>query len=122
MAMQAKTNDTTVARGREAEARATAYLENRGLRLVDRNFRVRGGEIDLIMRHGATLVFVEVRQRSRGDFGGAAASITWQKRRRLVLAASHYLARRGDCPCRFDCLLIDDGQYTWLPDAFRADD
>ncbi|MDD2885104.1 MAG: YraN family protein [Dechloromonas sp.] len=120
--MQAKTNNTTVARGREAEARAAAYLENCGLQLVDRNFRIRGGEIDLIMRHGTTLVFVEVRQRSRSDYGGAGASITAGKRRRLILAARHYLARRGDCACRFDCLLIDGKAFTWLRDAFRADD
>lgn len=119
--MQAKTNDTTVARGREAETRAAAYLENQGLRLIDRNFRVRGGEIDLIMRDGRTLVFVEVRQRSRTDYGGAGASITVHKQRRIILAARHYLARRGDCECRFDCLLIDDGRIEWLRHAFSVD-
>lgn len=119
--MQAKTNDTTVARGREAETRAAAHLEKCGLRLVDRNFRVRGGEIDLIMRDGRTLVFVEVRQRSRGDFGGAGASITAAKQRRIVLAARHWLARHGDCACRFDCLLIDGECLEWLRDAFAGD-
>ena len=119
--MQAKTNNTTVALGREAETRAAAYLENCGLRLVDRNFRVRGGEIDLIMQDGRTLVFVEVRQRSRSQFGGAADSITAGKRRRIILAARHYLARRGDCACRFDCILIDVGQLEWLKDAFAVD-
>ena len=119
--MQAKNNNTTVALGREAETRAAAYLENCGLRLVDRNFRVRGGEIDLIMKDGRTLVFVEVRQRSRSDYGGAGASITAAKRRRIILAARHYLARRGDCDCRFDCILIDAGQLEWLKHAFAAD-
>ncbi len=119
--MQTKTNNTTVAVGREAETRAASYLENCGLRLVDRNFHVRGGEIDLIMRDGATLVFVEVRQRSRSNYGGAGDSITASKRRRIILAARHYLLKRSDCACRFDCILIDDGQLEWLKDAFSAD-
>jgi len=122
MGMQAKDNDTTTARGREGEERAAAHLEGHGLSVVERNFRVRGGEIDLICRDGRTLVFVEVRARGRGDFGGAAASITPAKRRRIVLAARHYLARHGDCPCRFDCVLIDAGQLEWVRDAFAADD
>ena len=71
----AKADDTTTARGREAEGRAAAYLASCGLREISRNFRVRGGEIDLIFLDGKVLVFVEVRQRSRSDFGGAAASI-----------------------------------------------
>jgi putative endonuclease len=122
MGMQAKGNDTTTTRGREAEERAAAHLEGRGLRVVERNFRAHGGEIDLICRDGRTLVFVEVRARSGGDFGGAAASITAAKRRRIVLAARHYLARHGECPCRFDCVLIDAGQLEWIHDAFAADD
>ena len=120
--MRAKANDTTTARGREAETQAADYLEKRGLRVVDRNFRVRGGEIDLIARDGATLVFVEVRQRSRSDYGGAAASITAAKRRRLVLAARHWLARHGDAACRFDCVLIDGDRLEWLRDAFSDGD
>ena len=120
--MLAKTHDTTTTRGREAETLAASHLARHGLRLVARNFRIRGGEIDLICRDGKTLVFVEVRLRSRGDFGGAAASITAAKRRRLILAARHYLAGRADCDCRFDCVLIDGGQLEWLRDAFAADD
>lgn len=120
--MQAKSNDTTSARGREAEERAAHYLDACGLRLVGRNFRVRGGEIDLIARDGASLVFVEVRLRSRSDFGGAGASITAAKRRRLILAARHYLARHGEQPCRFDCVLIDGERLEWIRNAFTADD
>jgi len=119
--MQAKNNDTTTRRGHEAETRAAAYLEARGLRLLERNFRVRGGEIDLICRDGKTLVFVEVRLRSRGDFGGAAASITTSKQRRIILAARHYLAGRADCDCRFDCVLLDGERLEWIRDAFSAD-
>ena len=125
MAARSKPNHTTVERGREAEERAAAYLENCGLRVVDRNFRIRGGEIDLICRDGPTLVFVEVRLRSRSDFGGAAESITWHKRRRLILAARHYLLRRPGVACRFDCVLLSgmsSGAIEWLPNAFSADD
>lgn len=120
--MQAKTNNTTTLRGREAESRAAAYLENCGLRIVDRNFRVRGGEIDLICLDGRVLVFVEVRQRQRGDFGGAAASITAYKRRRIVLAAQHYLLGKPPRDCRFDCVLIEGERLEWLKNAFAADD
>jgi putative endonuclease len=120
--MQAKTNDTTTTRGREAEERAARYLESCGMRVVERNFRIRGGEIDLICRDGRTLVFVEVRLRSCGDFGGAAASITAGKRRRIVLAARHYLAGKADCDCRFDCVLIDGERLEWIANAFAADD
>jgi putative endonuclease len=123
--MQAKTNDTTTQRGREAESLAASMLEKRGLRVIERNFRVRGGEIDLICRDGKVLVFVEVRQRSRGDFGGAAASITTAKQRRIVLAARHYLAGRPPCDCRFDCVLLDGpagDRLEWIRDAFAAGD
>jgi putative endonuclease len=120
--MQTKTHDTTTTRGREAESLAARYLEDKGLRLVERNFRVRGGEIDLICRDGKTLVFVEVRLRSRSDFGGAGASITASKRRRIILAARHYLAGKPDCDCRFDCVLSDGGQLEWIRHAFAADD
>ena len=117
----AKADDTTTTRGREAEGRAAAYLASCGLREISRNFRVRGGEIDLIFRDGKVLVFVEVRQRSRSDFGGAAASITTGKQRRIILAAQHYLAGQPECDCRFDCVLIEGERLEWLKDAFTAD-
>ena len=119
---QAKDQDTTVARGREGEARAARYLECRGQRVLERNFRVRGGEIDLVCKDGKTLVFVEVRWRTNRNFGGAAASITTGKQRRIILAARHYLARHGDCDCRFDCILIEGDRIEWIRDAFTADD
>ena len=120
--MRTKDDDTTTARGREAEDRAARHLERQGLRVVARNFRVRGGEIDLICRDGKGLVFVEVRQRSRSDFGGAAASITARKRQRLILAAQHYLLKHPDTDCRFDCVLMDGDRLEWLRNAFSADD
>jgi putative endonuclease len=102
---------------------AADYLAARGLRLIERNFRVRGGEIDLICRDGTTVVFIEVRQRTRSDFGGAAASITAAKRGRLILAARHWLQRHGEAPCRFDAVLIDrePARIEWLQGAFSAD-
>ncbi len=115
-----QTRQTTGAAG---EAAAAAYLERQGLTVLERNFRVRGGEIDLICRAGAVTVFVEVRLRGRSSYGGAAASITAAKQSRLILAARHWLARhdRHDAPCRFDCVLIDDGHLEWVRDAFTAD-
>jgi len=113
---------STQVQGAAAEAQAAEFLAKQGLRLIERNFRVRGGEIDLICRDGATVVFVEVRLRRRADFGGAAASITSVKRSRLIMAARHWLARHGhECACRFDCVLMDGDHIEWLRDAFSAD-
>jgi len=94
--------------GIDAEALAGRFLEAQGLTIVALNYRVRRGEIDLIARDGATLVFVEVRLRSSARFGGAAESITAAKRARLVAAAQVYLlAQRDDPACRFDAILLD---------------
>ena len=110
-------------RGRQAEALAAAFLEARGLRVIARNWRCRLGEIDLIARERGTLVFVEVRSRASRSHGGAAESITAQKRRRLLAAAHLYLRESGlDTPCRFDALLLEaDGHLEWLRDAIAAD-
>ena len=115
-------HDTTSARGRRAEERAAQHLEAHGLRVVGRNFRCRGGEIDLVCRDGKVLVFVEVRHRRSRDFGGAAASITPAKQRRIVLAARHYLAneRKSNASCRIDCVLIDGGNIDWIRNALDA--
>jgi putative endonuclease len=108
--------------GKLAEARAEAFLKRRGLSLESRNFRCRFGEIDLIMRdRDGTLVFVEVRSRSRGDFGSAAESITPAKQRRIILAAKHYIYGLAIEPtCRFDVVAMDRGQTEpiWIRDAF----
>jgi putative endonuclease len=109
---------TAQVRGQEAERRAAEFLVRRGLRVIERNYRIRGGELDLVCRDGRTIVFVEVRARSRSDFGGAGESITAAKRRRLVLAAQSWLLCHGEQPCRFDCVLIDAGKLVWLRDAF----
>lgn len=116
---------TTKAEGDAAEDRALAYLQGRGLRLVARNYRTPGrggGEIDLVMREAdGTLVFVEVRKRSRAGFGGAAASVGHAKQQRIVFAARHFLLRRGPPPpCRFDVISIEGGGIQWMRAAFDA--
>lgn len=108
-------------RGDDAEQRAAAYLQRAGLQLVERNYRCRFGEIDLIAREGTTLVFVEVRMRTSERFGGAAASITATKQAKLLRTARHYLAGLARAPqCRFDALLVNgnDGSIEWLKNAF----
>lgn len=109
-------------KGADKERLARAYLEARGLRLVMSNYRCRRGEIDLIMREAATLVFVEVRFRASERFGGAAASVDLAKQRRLRAAASHFLqGYAGTLPCRFDVLAIGAGdRIDWIRDAFGA--
>ena len=117
---------TTKSVGDAGEARALAHLERQGLTLVQRNYRVaagphaRGAEVDLILRErDGTLVFVEVRARSSAGFGGAAASVTASKQRRIVFAAQHYLhGLRSTPPCRFDVVAIEGASVEWLRAAF----
>jgi len=110
--------------GAAAEQFAAEFLMRQGLTLLTRNYRCRFGEIDLIMRDGDTLVFVEVRLRRNFRFGGAAASIDPRKQRRLILTAQGYLARLPKIPpCRFDAILLDNAQGhapEWLKNAFEA--
>ena len=106
--------------GQRAEDRAQAQLIAHGLQPVARNYRCRAGEIDLIMRDGDCLVFVEVRFRRSSGFGGALSSVDARKRRRLTLAAEHYLVHHGwRGPCRFDVVAFDGHSgKTWVRDAF----
>ena len=114
---------TRIGQGRQAEQQACNFLQAQGLRLVEKNYRCRHGEIDLIMHDGEGLVFVEVRYRHSGSFGGALASIDVRKRRKLISTALHYLqARRQRCAARFDVIAIDaNSQIDWVPNAFDAD-
>ncbi|MEG1052897.1 MAG: YraN family protein [Janthinobacterium sp.] len=101
--------------GRQAEDDALAYLLLQGLVLLQRNYLCKGGELDLIMRDGASVVFVEVRLRSSTTYGGALASITPAKQRRMVVAAQTWLLTQKTLPpCRFDALAIDGGRIRWL--------
>ena len=114
--------------GRNAESYARKYLERRGLKFLEANYRCRPGEIDLIMRDSSTVVFVEVRYRRNQNYGGALESIDHRKQRKLRAAAEHYLQRRRigtGSPCRFDVVLItgavndaaDRAQVDWISNA-----
>lgn len=111
-------------KGFEAEDSAAAWCRERGWRVLQRNFRVKGGEIDLICLDGAVLVFVEVRKRQDNRYGGAAASITRAKQRKLILAAQLYLQQNpamARMPARFDVITLgraDD--INWIKSAFTA--
>jgi putative endonuclease len=106
--------------GARAEERCAELLRQAGLLLVERNWRCRLGEIDLIAEDRGVLVFAEVRMRRAFAFGGAGESVTAAKRARLVAAAGLYLSRRGEMQCRFDVFLVDGpaGDIKWIRDAF----
>jgi len=112
--------------GEAFEQQAADWLSQRGLSLLARNFHCRFGELDLVMLEDQTLVFVEVRQRSHSQFGGAAASVTASKQRKLIHAANWFLGQHPEHQsrnCRFDVLAFEpiDTQCgpMWYKDAFR---
>jgi len=113
---------TTLQAGEAAESLACRYLEQQGLVLVERNYRCRTGEVDLIMRDGDCLVFVEVRSRHNSRYGTPAETITRTKQRRLCRAAAHYLlTHRCNTPCRFDVIaILQQQKLEWIRDAFQA--
>ncbi len=107
-----------------AEQIAARHLESLGLVIVARNLRCRCGELDLIAMDGDVLVIAEVRQRASAQFGGAAASIGWVKRRRILCATQYFLKRRPEwhkLRIRFDAILLDDcNTIEWIRHAFDA--
>jgi putative endonuclease len=119
-------HQSTRARGRAAEARAAVYLRHQGLEVLACNVRCRVGELDLVCRDGATLVIVEVRQRTRQDFGGAVGSVTRHKQRRVVRATAYCWQRNRTWrthALRFDVVALQTQGGTesieWIKDAFR---
>lgn len=116
------------AQGSAAESRAAAYLQIQGLIVIARNLRCRAGELDLVCLDGEVLVIVEVRQRTRLDFGGALASVTARKQRRIVRATQYHWQRRPGWRrrvLRFDVIGVQGGtdtvqELTWIKDAFRV--
>jgi putative endonuclease len=120
------TNDPRQALGISGEDLACAELQRRGYAIVERRYRTRLGEIDIIAKDGLTIVFVEVKARMTQDFGGAAAAMTGWKQRRISRMAADYLARQRlhDCPCRFDVVAIDfdesEPRVIVYPNAFNA--
>jgi putative endonuclease len=115
-------------RGAAAEVFAADYLQTQGLKLVARNLRCKAGEIDIVCLDHEVLVIVEVRQRDRSDFGGALASVTRRKQRKLIRATQFHWQRRPEWRARmlrFDVIALQarpDGghELTWIQDAFRA--
>lgn len=117
-------NKDHLEKGQEAEALAAEFLKNQGLRLIERNFRCKLGEIDLIMKDQSTLVFVEVRLRSNRFFTQAAESVNWQKQRKLINTAQFYLQQHklvDSAICRFDVIAIENNAINpsnWIKNAF----
>ncbi len=117
---------TTGDRGQAAETLACDYLQARGMALVERNYRSRFGEIDLIMHDRDCLIFVEVRYRRQARYGSGAESVDARKQARIVACARHYLLshpRAAQQPCRFDVVAIGGGAnpaIEWIADAFPA--
>lgn len=103
------------------EDRAAAFLEQRGLSVIRRNFRCRTGEIDLIAKDGAYLVFVEVKYRHTEQSGRAAAAVNRKKQRMISRTAQFYLLRYGygqEADCRFDVVAFDGKKIHWIKNAF----
>jgi putative endonuclease len=116
---------TTKQVGDAAEDLALRHLLRAGLRLVQRNYRTPGrggGEIDLIMQEpDGTTAFIEVRKRASNSHGGAAASVSVTKQRRIIFAARCYLMRLAtQPPCRFDVVTVETGEVAWIRGAFEA--
>lgn len=109
--------------GRAAEENACRFLRSRGYEIVARNWRTVRGEIDVVARDGSTLVFVEVKSRSRSDFGGPEAAVHPAKQRRLIAAARDFLSRTGcRLPVRFDVVAFLEGEPRLYRDAFQVDE
>ena len=109
--------------GAAMEEAAARHLQAAGLRIAQRNYRCRRGEIDLIAWDGGTLVFVEVRFRRNDQFGSASSTVDRRKQDKLLATAENYLQRHKlDCPCRFDVVAIEGGpdNIQWIPHAFEA--
>jgi putative endonuclease len=107
--------------GQEQEQKACDYLEQQDLKVIEKNYQCKVGEIDLIMRDKDNiLVFVEVRFRKQNSYGGGLESVTRSKQRRIIRTAQYYLlTKKEDCPCRFDVIAIEPEQkFHWIKDAF----
>ncbi len=112
------------ARGDSAEIDACSFLEKRGLRLLDKNYRSFYGEIDLIMLDGDEIVFVEVRMRKEKGFGDGVESVSKTKQRKIIKTGLLYLQKKGwldKRDCRFDVVGVDENnQFEWVENAFGA--
>lgn len=117
--------DARQAFGRAGEALAVAALEARGYRILERRYRLRTGEVDIVARDGETIVFIEVKARHDRNFGDPSEAVTAQKQQRIVGLAREYLHqhRLDDAPCRFDVVTVLAGpgapEVEVIADAFR---
>jgi putative endonuclease len=114
--------------GSHYETIAAKYLQKKGLTEIVKNYHCKRGEIDLIMKHGSTLVFIEVRFRRKNNFGSAEESITYHKQKKIISTASHFLSQKNlwDTPCRFDAVTIKPKlhplkghEINWIISAFN---
>jgi putative endonuclease len=111
--------------GREGEERACGFLERRGYRILNRNYRCPYGEVDIIASRGKCLVFCEVKTRSGGDMVEALGAVDARRQGRMARTAAHYLSRRGGAggPCRFDVIALLKREGMWkiehVKDAFE---
>jgi putative endonuclease len=114
--------DSKSQQGASAESDATRLLDEAGYRIVERNFRCKAGELDIVARDGDVLVFVEVRSRSDDDHGSAVEMIRRTKQRRVIRVARYYLETVAPVfeECRFDIVAITAGEPVLIKDAFRV--
>lgn len=123
--------NTSVTIGQQAENAALHFLQAQGMHLVERNYRCRSGEIDLVMQHKSELVFVEVRYRGQGRFGDGAESVDFRKQQKIIKCAEHFLQHHkqySQHPCRIDVISISRQiniaqsrpAIDWIPNAFQA--
>ncbi|MGH1537296.1 MAG: YraN family protein [Gammaproteobacteria bacterium] len=112
----------TTTQGKIAEDKACQFLQKKGLKLVEKNYRCRTGEIDLVMQDKEDLVFVEVRYRASSDYGSALESVDQQKIQKLISAANHYIStHQTDLPIRFDVIGFDASlKPNWISNAFTG--
>lgn len=111
--------------GKNAEQQALSFLQKQGMRLLEQNYTCYSGEIDLIMQDGEDIVFIEVRSRSRTDYGHAIETITPRKQQKIIRAATHFLQKKGclyKVSSRFDVITLqlvsNNWQLEWIKNAF----
>ncbi|NOQ77221.1 MAG: YraN family protein [Methylococcaceae bacterium] len=109
-------------RGEKSEQQACQYLLKQGLHLIEKNFRCKYGELDLIMRDAQALIIVEVRFRKSNQFGGAIESISRKKQSRIIATTQYYLStHKIDSPVRFDVIAMsNDTDINWIKNAFQS--
>lgn len=107
--------------GKEKEDLAVFYLQKAGCQILERNFYMRGGELDIVAKEGETILFVEVKYRKNANYGGPEAAITYQKQIHIAKTALYYIKKKNiplECPFRFDSIVICGSSIQWIKNAF----